>query len=58
MLEYAMEGYRWYDLKRYGRDIVKANPSVNMPATDFRLLPRIPLSEVEGNPNLEQNFGY
>jgi len=58
MLEYAMEGYRWYDLKRYGRDIVKSNPSVNMPATDFRLLPRIPLSEVEGNPNLEQNFGY
>jgi hypothetical protein len=58
MLEYAMEGYRWYDLKRYGRDIVKSNPSVNMPATDFRVLPRIPLSEIEGNPNLEQNFGY
>jgi hypothetical protein len=29
-----------------------------MPATDFRLLPRIPLNEVEGNPNMQQNFGY
>lgn len=58
MLEFAFEGQRWYDLKRYGRDIVKTNPSVSMPATDFRILPRIPLNEIEGNPNMQQNFGY
>jgi hypothetical protein len=58
MLEYAFEGHRWYDLKRYGATITKTNPVVNMPATDFRLLPRIPLNEVEGNPNMQQNFGY
>jgi hypothetical protein len=58
MLEFAMEGYRWYDLKRYGLTISKTNPSVSMPATDFRILPRIPLNEVEGNPNMQQNFGY
>lgn len=58
MLEFAMEGYRWYDLKRYGLSISKTNPSVSMPATDFRILPRIPLNEIEGNPNMEQNFGY
>jgi hypothetical protein len=58
MLEFAFEGQRWFDLKRYGRDIVKTNPNVSMPATDFRILPRIPLNEVEGNPNMEQNFGY
>ncbi len=58
MLEFAFEGHRFYDLKRNGLDIVKTNPSVSMPATDFRILPRIPLTEVEGNPNMAQNFGY
>lgn len=58
MLEYAFEGYRFYDLKRYGIDIIKSNPSVNLPATDFKLLPRIPTSEVDGNDNMQQNFGY
>ena len=58
MLEFAFEGHRFYDLKRNGLDIVKTNPSVSMPATDFRILPRIPLAEVEGNPNMVQNFGY
>lgn len=45
------EGHRFYDLKRNGLSIVKTNPAVNMPATDYRLLPRIPTSEVDGNPN-------
>lgn len=58
MLEYAFEGYRFYDLKRYGLSIVKANPAVNMPATDFRLLPSIPTRDIDGNPNIQQNFGY
>ena len=58
MLEFAFEGHRFYDLKRYGASIVKANPVTNLPATDFRLLPRIPTTEVDGNPNMKQNFGY
>jgi starch-binding outer membrane protein, SusD/RagB family len=58
MLEFAFEGQRFYDLKRYGLDISKSNPSVSMPATDYRILPRIPVTEVDGNPNMKQNFGY
>lgn len=58
MLEFAFEGHRFYDLKRNGLTIVKSNPATNMPATDFRLLPRIPLGEIDGNPNMVQNFGY
>jgi starch-binding outer membrane protein, SusD/RagB family len=58
MLEYAFEGLRFFDLKRYGLTITKTNPVVTLPATDFRLLPRIPTNEVDGNPNMVQNFGY
>jgi starch-binding outer membrane protein, SusD/RagB family len=58
MLEYAFEGHRFYDLKRYGLTITKANPATNMPATDYRILQRIPLGEIDGNENMLQNFGY
>ncbi len=58
MLEFAFEGYRFYDLKRYGLTITKTSPVVSLPPTDFRLLPRIPQSEVDGNVNMVQNFGY
>jgi starch-binding outer membrane protein, SusD/RagB family len=58
MLELAFEGHRFYDLKRNGLAIVKSNPATNMPATDYRILPRIPTSEVDGNPNMVQNFNY
>lgn len=58
MLEFAFEGHRFYDLKRNGLTITKTNPVVSMPATDYRLLPRIPTSEIDGNPNMVQNFGY
>ncbi len=58
MLEFAFEGYRFYDLKRYGLAITKSNPTVNLPSNDFRILPRIPVSEIDGNPNMVQNFGY
>ena len=58
MLEFAFEGLRFYDLKRYGLTISKTDPVVTLPATDFRLLPRIPTTEVDGNPNMLQNFGY
>lgn len=58
MLEFAFEGHRFFDLKRYGLTITKTNPSVTLPATDFKILPRIPQGEVDGNPNMVQNFGY
>jgi starch-binding outer membrane protein, SusD/RagB family len=59
MLEYAFEGHRWFDLKRLGRDIVKAQPlAINLPFTDTRILPAIPQREIDGNPNMRQNPGY
>jgi len=58
MLEFAFEGHRFYDLKRYGLPIVKSSPAVNLPASDFKILPMIPTSNIDGNPNMKQNFNY
>jgi hypothetical protein len=58
MLELAFEGHRFFDLKRYGMPIITTSPVVNRPATDFRILPSIPASNIDGNPNMQQNFGY
>lgn len=55
-IELAFEGHRFWDLKRYGRDIVKA--PATLPFNDFRILARIPVNEISNNPNLRQNFGY
>lgn len=55
-LEFAFEGHRWFDLKRLGRNVVKG--AAVLEYTDFKILPRIPLRETDGNPNLVQNFGY
>lgn len=59
-LEFAFEGHRFFDLKRLGRDIVKGAPNPNAPVafTDARILPPILQADVDGNPNLKQNFGY
>ncbi|WP_113926321.1 RagB/SusD family nutrient uptake outer membrane protein [Cognataquiflexum aquatile] len=56
--EFAFEGQRWFDLKRYGRNVVKTTPVVNLTFDDFKILPPIPQREVDGNPNLNQNRGY
>lgn len=56
--EFAFEGHRFFDLKRYGRDIVKTTPVVNLTFDDFKILPPLPQREVDGNPNLNQNRGY
>lgn len=56
--EFAFEGQRFFDLKRYGKDIVKTTPVVNLTFDDFRILPPIPQREVDGNVNLNQNRGY
>lgn len=59
LAELAMEGHRFHDLKRLGRDIVK-DPSVGfvLAITDFRVLAPIPNGELVGNPNMKQNVGY
>jgi hypothetical protein len=51
-IEYMFEGHRWFDLKRLG-----LNDNTIL-YTDFRFLARIPIREVDNNPNLLQNFGY
>jgi hypothetical protein len=58
MKEFIGEGQRFFDLKRYGRAIVKTTPAVNLAFDDFRILPPIPQREVDGNPNIKQNRGY
>ncbi|MBT1698639.1 RagB/SusD family nutrient uptake outer membrane protein [Fulvivirgaceae bacterium PWU4] len=55
-LELAFEGDRWFDLKRRGANVVKA--SGNVPYTDFRILPGIPVREIQSNNLLLQNLGY
>jgi hypothetical protein len=57
-LELLGEGHRFFDLKRYGRSIVKTVPAVNLSFEDFKILPPIPQREVDGNPNIKQNRGY
>ena len=59
-IELALEGHRWFDLKRLGMDIPKTATS-NAPTlsyTDFRILSDIPQSELSLNQLLEQNPGY
>ena len=59
--EFAFEGHRFFDLKRYGRDINKTylpGGGQIVPFDDFRILPSIPQREVDGNVNLNQNRGY
>jgi len=59
-VELAVEGHRWFDLKRLGLNIPKsarsAQPTLNY--TDFRILPDLPVSELNLNELLVQNPGY
>jgi starch-binding outer membrane protein, SusD/RagB family len=58
-LELAFEGHRFFDFKRRGADINKSAPSTSILFfTDARVLAPIPQADVDGNPNLPQNFGY
>ena len=57
-IEFAFEGHRFFDLKRLGRDLSKGPHYNNVAFTDVRILPAIPQGEIDGNPNLKQNFGY
>jgi hypothetical protein len=55
-LEFAFEGHRFFDMKRLGMNIVK--PTGNVSFEDFKILARLPVSEINNNKNLVQNFGY
>lgn len=57
-IELAFEGHRFFDLKRLGRDLVKAPHFNNVAFTDIRILPPLPQSDIDNNPNLKQNPGY
>ncbi|MBD3631263.1 MAG: RagB/SusD family nutrient uptake outer membrane protein [Cyclobacterium sp.] len=57
-LEFALEGHRFFDLKRNGRDISKHGEFLEVPYTDYRVLGNLPLAQIQLNENLEQNPGY
>ena len=64
--ELAFEGFRYYDLQRTGRDVVRVNLNTNyqsgVPLTiavgNFRRLLPIPQAEIDANPSMTQNAGY
>jgi starch-binding outer membrane protein, SusD/RagB family len=56
--ELNFEGHRFYDLKRRGMDIPKQQGATTVPYDDFRILSQVPTSEVDNNPNLDQNPEY
>ncbi len=56
--ELNFEGHRFYDLKRRAMDITKQDGLPTLPYDDFRVLSTLPSSEVENNPDLDDNPGY
>lgn len=56
-LEFAFEGHRWFDLVRSGRMVEILTLHGKNPDTHHLLFP-IPASELQINPNLDQNPGY
>jgi len=59
-VEFALEGHRWFDLKRNGMDIPKS-ASANVPNisySDLRILADLPIGELSLNELLVQNPGY
>ncbi|SFN64288.1 RagB/SusD domain-containing protein [Algoriphagus ornithinivorans] len=56
--EFALEGHRWFDLKRNGLPITKADRFEVIPYNDYRLLAPLPTAELQLNDQLEQNPGY
>lgn len=57
-LELAQEGHRFFDLKRRGQTITKPAGRVEVPYNDFRVVARISETQMDANPNLENNPGY
>lgn len=59
-MEFAFEGYRWFDLIRIdnGQYAINFLKSIGKTATKERLLLPIPLTEMDSNSLMEQNPGY
>ncbi len=57
-VEFALEGHRFFDLKRNGLDIRKHRNLPVVPYADYRVLTNLPLGELQRNDKLEQNPGY
>jgi hypothetical protein len=57
-IEFAMEGHRFFDLKRLGKDLLKSPTYSDVLFNDYRILPAIPQGDLNLNSNLKQNFGY
>ncbi len=59
-VEFALEGHRWFDLKRNGMDIPKSAAAnvPNLSYSDTRILADLPIGELSLNELLVQNPGY
>lgn len=58
MRELALEGHRFFDLKRLQRDIRNPDGSIKMRAESYRILPQIGTGLRNVNPELVENPGY
>ncbi len=58
MRELALEGHRFYDLKRLQRDIRNPDETIKMRFDSYRILPQIGTGLRNVNPLLEENPGY
>ncbi len=57
-VEFALEGHRWYDLKRNGLPISKHGSFQPVPYADYRILAPLPQDQLTLNSALENNPGY
>ncbi len=59
---FSEQSHRWFDLRRRGMDIPKGVEGIDsgtpLDFDDYRVVERIPNTEVEQNPNCLQNPGY
>lgn len=57
-VEFALEGHRWYDLKRNGIPISKHGSFQPVPYADYRILAPLPQDQLTLNTALQNNPGY
>ncbi|MCE7055635.1 RagB/SusD family nutrient uptake outer membrane protein [Algoriphagus sp. AGSA1] len=57
-IEFALEGHRWFDLKRNGLTISKSGTIEPVPYSDYRILAPLPQNQIILNDLLEDNPGY
>lgn len=57
-VELAFEGHRWYDLVRTGKAISILSPKKGVEIKEYQLVLPVPLSQIDINPEIDQNPGY